>query len=299
MFDDFPLLRDRLSGARDLTEVRLRAGQPVELRGASGAKLVGPEVTRQELDELVLEMTGYSIYACEERIRQGFFTLPEGHRVGLTGRYASDKGGVVALTGTLSMCIRIARAVEGAADALMPHLLDKVRLRSALILSPPGMGKTTMLRDAARQLSQRGYRVALADERGELAAPAADGLPTMALGPRCDVATGGDKASLIERLVRSMAPDAVVTDELGGEGDARAVYEAACSGVAVLASAHAAGTDAARRKRGLAPLFEDGLFERLVLLGGEPGRILEIADGDGRKLWCRFDAQGAGPRAAL
>jgi stage III sporulation protein AA len=278
VFDDFPLLRDRLPDEQALTEVRLRAGQPMEVRGASGARLIGPEVTRQELDELLLQMTGYSIYACEERIRQGFFTLPEGHRVGLTGRYASDKGGVVALTGALSMCIRVARAVEGAADPLMPHLIGRGRLHSTLILSPPGLGKTTMLRDAARQLSGLGYRVALADERGELSAPSAGGLPTMELGPRCDVATGANKAQLIERLVRSMAPDVVVTDELGGEGDARAVYEAACSGVMVLASAHAADIPSARRKRGLAPLMEDGLFECFAVLGGAPGRVIEIVN---------------------
>jgi stage III sporulation protein AA len=282
LLEDFPLLRDRLPDDKTLTEVRLRAGQPVEVRTASGGRLVGPEVTRQELDELLLQMTGYSIYACEERIRQGFFTLPEGHRVGLTGRYASDKGGVVALTGALSMCIRVARAISGAADPLMPHLMDHGRLRSALILSPPGLGKTTMLRDAARQLSLKGYRVALADERGELAAPAAGGLPTMSLGPRCDVATGADKAQLIERLVRSMAPDVVVTDELGGEGDARAVYEAACAGVAVLASAHAVDCPTARRKRGLAPLIEDGLFEVFAVLGGAPGKIVEIQEARGR-----------------
>jgi stage III sporulation protein AA len=284
VFDDFPLLRDRLPDDKTLTEVRLRAGQPLEVRGALGGKLIGPEITRQELDELLLEMTGYSIYACEERIRQGFFTLPEGHRVGLTGRYASDRGGVVALTGALSMCIRVARAVTGAADPLMPYLIEGERLRNALILSPPGLGKTTMLRDAARQLSRRGYRVALADERGELAAPALDGLPTMVLGPRCDVATGADKAQLIERLVRSMAPDVVVTDELGGEGDARAVYEAACAGVAALASAHALDIPSARRKRGLAPLFEDGLFEVFVVLGGAPGRIVNIVDARGDKV---------------
>lgn len=278
MFDDFPLLRDRLPKSAALTEVRVRAGQPVEVRSASDARLIGPEVTRQEMDELLLQMTGYSIYACEESIRQGFFTLPEGHRVGLTGRYASDKGGVVALTGALSMCIRVARAVPGAADPLMPHLTGHGRLHSALILSPPGLGKTTMLRDAARQLSGLGYRVALADERGELSAPALDGLPTMALGPRCDVATGADKAQLIGRLVRSMAPDVVVTDELGDEGDARAVYEAACAGVMVLASAHAADIPTAMRKRGLKSLVEDGPFEVLAVLGGAPGRIIEIVE---------------------
>ena len=278
MFDDFPLIRDRLPGGAALTEVRIRAGQAVEFRSASGAELVEPIVTRQELDELLLQMTGYSIYACEEYIRQRFFTLPEGHRVGLTGRYASDKGGVVALTGALSICIRVARAIPGAADALMPHLTAKGRLHSALILSPPGLGKTTMLRDAARQLSGLGYRVALADERGELSAPALDGLPTMALGPRCDVATGADKAQLIGRLVRSMAPDVVVTDELGDEGDARAVYEAACAGVMVLASAHAADIPSALRKRGLKTLAEDGLFEVLAVLGGAPGRIIDIVD---------------------
>lgn len=281
MFDDYPLIRDRLSGESELTEVRVRVGQSVEVRGSAGSKLVGPAVTRQEMDELVLQMTGYSIYACEERIRQGFFTLPEGHRVGLTGQYASGPDGVTGLTGALSMCIRVARAVPGAADGLMPHIVAGDRLRSALILSPPGMGKTTMLRDAARQLSGLGWRVALADERGELAAPALDGLPTMALGPRCDVATGAEKAQLIERLVRSMAPDAVVTDELGGENDARAVAEAACAGVMVLASAHAAGIHAARRKRSLAPLMEGGLFEVFAVLGGAPGRILEVVDAGG------------------
>lgn len=278
-------LRRRLAGMENkgLTELRLRAGQAMELRGAFGSRLVGEAISQRELDELVCEMTGYSIYAREEQICRGYFTLPGGHRVGLTGVYAQGEHGIMALRQVNALCVRVAREVIGAAVPLLPHILQEGRPMSTLVLSPPGLGKTTLLRDAARLLSERGLRVAVVDERDELAA-LDEGVPTMNLGPRCDIAGGCAKREAIGRLVRAMAPDVIVTDELGDEGDAHAVQDAVRAGVAVLASAHAAQRERASRRTALAPLLREGIFERVVLLGGHPGHIEQVTDASGMVL---------------
>lgn len=263
-----------------VTELRARAGQALEIRAGRESRLVGEAVSQAQLDEMVCELTGYSLYARETQIKRGFFTLPGGHRVGLTGTYALGEDGVVALRKVNALCIRVAHEILGAAEELQDHLLDGRRPRSALILSPPGMGKTTLLRDAARLYSEQGLRVAVCDERDELAAMD-EGMPTMRLGPRCDVAGGCEKHEAIAQLVRAMSPDVIVTDELGKEGDAEAVMDAARSGVAVLASAHAGDYQQARRRKNLSPLLEEALFERLILLGGAPGRVIKVMDATG------------------
>lgn len=139
-----------------------------------------------------------------------------------------------------------------------------------LLLSPPGAGKTTLLRDAARLLSDggtgwRGYKVALADERGELAG-ASGGTPLLDVGLRTDVMDGCPKAEAMERMLRSMSPEIIVTDELGSAADAEAVCRAAAGGVCVLASAHAGSIADAARKPYLAQLLNNGSFHQVLVL---------------------------------
>lgn len=260
-------------------ELRFRIGVQAELRTSAGIELIGQPITPDAFRELIAMLTGHSIYALEDRFDEGFFQIGAGYRVGITGGY---NGG--SLQHPSSISIRVSREIIGAADALVPHIIGSDGLiMSTLILSKPMLGKTTMLRDAARKLSLMSYHVAISDERSELAG-CHMGVPTLDVGPLTDVCDGLKKSLAIPRLVRSMAPDVIITDELGDSGDSEAVTDAARSGVAVIASAHADSYESAARRRILSELMRDWLFRRVVLLGSEPGKIVAIYDGEGHSL---------------
>ncbi len=270
------LMEERAGG---ITEVRLRAGRPVQLVWVGGEALRGEPLSADGLRRIAAALMDYSYYARESELNQGFFTMNDGSRVGVCGRMACD-GGEWRLTEIGSACVRVARPVPGCADALMEVVDGPRGLRSTLILSRPGMGKTTLLRDVARQLSESGRRVGLADERHELAA-CRMGAPTLDVGPRADVVDGGPKPRAIAALIRAMAPEAIVADEIGGLGDARALAEAARCGVAVVASAHAEDFDEALGRAALREALLGGTIRNVVLLGDRPGEIRQIRCLDG------------------
>jgi stage III sporulation protein AA len=187
------------------------------------------------------------------------------------------------------MNYRVAREMPGVADRLMPYVLsaDRTRVLNILILSGPGLGKTTLLRDIARQLSTgpewgsesercrgagapTGFRVGIVDERSEIAA-CSQGVPQNQLGPRADVIDGCPKAAGIMMMIRSMSPDVVVTDEVGRDRDANALEEASRCGVAVIATAHALDPEDAARRPVLREVLARGAFDRAVVLGRSLG----------------------------
>ena len=257
-------------------EIRIRVGCVTQVRFAKGAQTAGDDVTQAEMTELVGALTGHSVYAYEAQMREGFFTLPGGFRVGLTGRYGGEADAPIQTV--TSLCIRISRHVQGKAAFLLPYLMDARRMRSTLILSAPCMGKTTLLRALIEMVSKAGHTVAVADERDELAG----GTP---LGPYTDVCALSPKHMAIARMIRALSPDVVATDELGGEGDAEAIAEAARCGVCVLATAHAAGMESARQRKALEGIVSSGVFERVVELGREAGHVVRILTGEGEALW--------------
>lgn len=263
----------------DLTEVRLRAGRPVQMVWTGGEALCGAPLGPEQLHAIVTALMDYSYYARESELNQGFFTLNDGSRVGVCGRIARN-GADCRMTEISSICLRIARSVPGCADGIMPAVDGKRGLKSTLILSRPGLGKTTLLRDIARQLSEAGRRVSLADERHELAA-CRMGMPTLDVGPRTDVLDGCPRPLAIATLIRSMGPDVIVTDEIGGEGDAKALADAARCGVAVAASAHADSVEAALARSMLRAAIREGAFHNIVLLGRRPGEIRQVLELDG------------------
>lgn len=256
----------------DVTEVRLRAGRAAQFRGPRGdrfGEIVGVERLRAALSELA----DHSLHAREAELREGFFTMADGSRVGVCGRLICEGGRASGMASVGSVCVRISREVPGAADGFYPYLFDEGNraLRSALIVSPPGMGKTTALRDAARRLSNDGFDVCIADERHELAA-CVDGVPTLDVGPRTDVMDGCPKHIAVARLVRAASPQVIVTDEIGGPEDAEALADAVRCGARLLASAHAGSVEQLTRRKDV-PVE---VFDILVLLGGAPGNVVEI-----------------------
>lgn len=273
-----PEAAEALLARRDaLREVRLRAGRPVMLAAGTEAIFIGPELASERLAHILAALMDYSVHAREDELRRGFFSLRDGCRVGVCGQIVGERGSILAMRAVGSLCVRIARPVPGCADGIMQRLLGPEGLRSALLVSPPGMGKTTMLRDIARQLSEAGHPVCVADERHEIAA-CSHGAPTVDLGPNADAMDGGEKALVIPMLIRSMAPRVVVADEIGGSGDAQALAEARRCGVAVEASAHGEDLESLKRRRGMAEILDGGIFDLIALLGGEPGRIAKVLE---------------------
>lgn len=263
-------LREHVRAAQpeaDLFEIRLRAGGRMQLTGRTESRLCGERIDRNQLKQMAAALMEFSLYAWEDELARGYFTTKQGFRVGVAGKYRR-LGGELHLSEVFSLCIRLARDVPGCADSLMPHLQ---RSRACLILSPPGCGKTTILRDAARQLSESGRTVAILDERSEISA-AWQGIPGMDTGERTDVVEGLGKPEGIPMIVRALSPQVLVTDELGGDKDAASVLDALRCGVQVVASAHARSLTDAGQRTSLAPLIGDG-FDMAVALKYPPGSI--------------------------
>lgn len=258
-----------------LCEIRLRRGRPVQLVGISGGDILFPAPNSADFEDMVSALMGFSLYAREGELADGFLALPGGNRAGISGTFGGRSGNIGDIADISSVCIRIAREKTGCADKVMEH----VRVaRGVIIISPPGLGKTTLLRDIVRQLSYGGMQVSLMDERGEVAA-CRGGAPSLDVGLRTDVYSLCPKAGAMLLALRAMAPDVIAADELGTADDAEAVREAARCGVRLVMTAHGDSLKPERLRGELASLVSEGIFDMGILLGPERGKIAEI---------CRF-----------
>lgn len=230
-----------------LQEIRLRAGRPVTVQYGGKFRFLSRAGTTddagnaliseaEEVRACVMNATEHSIYAYNDDIKNGYITLQGGVRLGICGEAVTENAKIITIKNYSAVNIRIPHEILGFASGIMPDIV--ANNCSALILSPPGAGKTTLLRDIARQLSDGGRNVLIIDERGEIAC-CAGGVPSMDVGTRTDVYTGGSKRHAVECGIRAMRPDVIVTDEIFGDEDAEILKEAAGSGISVIASAHA------------------------------------------------------------
>lgn len=257
----------------NLQEIRCRVNQPLFLRYTQQQEvLVTASVSPEQMQYIISRMTQGSIYAWEEELRRGFLTLPGGFRVGLVGKGVLEGGTIRTLKQLNGINIRIAREVIGSADAFMPFLYQYQQIRNCLLVSPPGGGKTTILRDMIRQLSngalqlsQRGRTVAIVDERSELAG-CVNGIAQMDIGCRTDILDACPKSEGIRMLLRSMAPQVIAVDEIGTDADVQALEEAAQSGVAVIATAHGDEMKSLEQHPVLKKLIQGNYFSIIIFL---------------------------------
>lgn len=283
------------SGVRfeQIQEIRLRVNQPVRVLSDCDHRL--PIIYgEREMEEIFRYLCHDSVYAYEEERKQGFIMVEGGHRIGITGELVAAAGGRGFIAKYIRyMNIRLAHEHKGIAQKMIGYLYrnsGEGAPLNALIISPPGVGKTTLLRDAVRLMSDgsggyKGCNVGVIDERGEIAG-AYRGSAMLDCGERTDIVTGGDKQQGVSILVRTFAPRVIAIDEIGKRADAEAILHAGVSGCSILATVHGNSIEDIRHKAEMERILQLGLIDRFVVLSmdGKMDRYFEVYDGEGNRL---------------
>lgn len=252
-------------------EFRLRCGHEATVLTPEGeVKFSKQRVTRRELETVLELATNSSVHSAIESISSGYVTVAGGHRLGLCGSVVIKSSAVTNITKLSSLSLRIAKEFPGVADEAIEKLSQYQRLRGLLIISPPGGGKTTLLRDVIRQLSNGtaklpAKRIGIVDERGELAAVSM-GIPQLDIGTHTDVMDGCHKAAGIVMLTKSMNPQLIAVDEITSPDDIEALEQAANCGVGLIATAHAGDLQELRRRPLYRRLLELRIFDILITI---------------------------------
>ncbi len=284
----------------NIEEIRLRAQKPLILNANNkdyfynekdndlGIKMEKPYiVTREDIEQTFQIICKYSIHTFMDDITKGFITLRGGHRVGIVGKAIVENGQVKNIKHISSLNIRISREIIGCSDKILDHIIkDNTQVNNTLIISPPQCGKTTLLRDIVRNLSNgnkrfgfKGTKVALIDERNEIGGSYL-GVPQMDVGIRTDIIETCPKDIGIIMLLRSMSPNVIVTDEIGNEKEVKALYTALNGGVSLITTVHGDSIDDIKGRKELSHLLDRELFKKVIILSARkgPGTVEKIYD---------------------
>ena len=286
-----------------LQEIRLRVNGPLMLvynnkeyfvsrdYRITGDKSNAYVVSLNEVRETMEYISNYSLYAFEDEIRQGFITIQGGHRVGIAGKTIMEAQRIKNIKHIAFINIRLSHQVKGCGDKVMPYIIQKKTIFHTLIISPPRCGKTTLLRDVIRQLSNGvstmpGLNVGVVDERSEIGA-CYMGIPQNELGIRTDILDCCPKVEGMMMLIRSMSPSIIAVDEVGSREDIEAIEYVMNCGCKLIATVHGSSIDDIKNKPILGKMVREKIFERYIILNnrGKVGNLEEIYDERGTLLY--------------
>jgi len=256
-----------------LTEIRLRVNQCLCFRMGRMEVIKQYKTSLQDILEILKKVSLNSIYSIQNEINNGYITAPGGNRIGLVGEVVMDNGEIKNIKNISSMNIRISHEVIGCSHVILNTIFKNDEIQNTLIVSPPGCGKTTILRDIIRSISNNGKNVGLVDERNEIAA-VVNGIPTLDVGIRTDIISQVPKEHGIKILTRSMGVDVITTDEIGSSNDTQAILKAMESGIKVIATAH--GSTASKLPYALIDFLNKGYFDVIIYLSRDIGKIEKI-----------------------
>ena len=276
------IINRQILSYKSISEIRFRINQSpfIILNDKKEIILDNIIVSKEIISNIITSATRYSLYAYQDTIRQGFISLRGGHRLGVLGQAVMNNGIMTGQKNISYLNLRISHEYIGCSNPLMEFIDNN---SNVLIISPPGCGKTTMLRDIVRNFSYgskcKAKKVVVVDERGEIAA-CVDGIPQNDIGPRTDVCDMGNKKEAVFAALRSMSPDIIVMDEIGGHEDIDAVKRAVYAGVKVIASVHAYNFKECLKRNDLINIINGNGFEKIIVLSSRngAGTIEEMID---------------------
>lgn len=273
-----------------LQEIRMREKQPLCVCYEGKETMFPHQITGNELRETLDYISHYSMYAYEQELQQGFITIEGGHRVGISGKVIKEGNQIKNFQYISSINIRVCHEIKGCADRIFPAILEKNEVCHTMIISPPGCGKTTLLRDLIRQISDgnqylSGVNVGVVDERSEIGG-CYQGVPQNHLGKRTDILDNCPKAEGMMLLIRSMSPKVLAVDEIGTRQDMEAISYAIHCGVTIITTVHGNDMDEIKEKPCLRKLIESRFFKRYIVLqkGKRIGEIKGIYNERGMEM---------------
>lgn len=275
----------------NIQEIRIKVGKPIILILSNEERILDCITTNDEVKGILVKISNYSLYAYEEEIKQGYITIKGGHRVGIAGECVISNGEIKTIKNISSLNIRISKAVVGSSNKIMPIITGGDRIYNTLIISPPKCGKTTILRDIAKNISNgmytvglKGKKVVIIDERSEVAA-CYNGVPQMDVGIRTDVLDNCLKKTGMIMAIRSLSPDVLICDEIGTLGEVEALNMAFNSGVNIVVTVHGFDIEDIYSRKVFKELIDESIIERIVVLSSRKGagtieRVYKIERGE-------------------
>lgn len=261
----------------NIQEIRIKIGKPIILILSNEEKVLDYIATNEEMRGILVKISNYSLYAYEEEIKQGYITIKGGHRVGIAGECVISNGEIRTIKNISSLNIRISKAVVGSSNKIMPIITGCDRIYNTIIISPPKCGKTTILRDIAKNISNgmytlglKGKKVVIIDERSEVAA-CYNGVPQMNVGIRTDVLDNCLKNTGMIMAIRSLSPDVLICDEIGTLGEVEALNMAFNSGVNIVVTVHGFDIEDIYSRKVFKELIDESIIERVVILSSRKG----------------------------